>query len=716
MIPKNTQSEAAIVDSCCSTPGCCGESKPVSRRSFIGAVSLATAGAFLLPRMLMAGPFVAGDFQNLVPADKKLTDAWLKSLFERGEPTVYRGADLKYIGMPVGGICAGQLYLGGDGELWHWDIFNNQIATRSTHYKEPLLPTEGLDQGFALRILSGAPQETRPLNAKGFPGVTFCGEYPIAKVNYADAAFPLQTSLEAFSPFIPLNLADSSLPATVMKFTVKNTSSATITGELGGWLENSVGQKSGPLFRVMRVNRGRKTSGATMLECGFRESAVGAPQAERALMVFEDFEREDWGQWTVEGEAFGKGPTEGASRSNQKKLSGYKGRRRANSYAAKGDGATGKLTSAPFTIPRRFINFLIGGGNHMRPDGQVDAGINLLVGGKVVRNATGTNSDKMNLASWEVSDLEGQTAVIEILDQTPGSWGHIEVDQIEFSDRSPLITGSVSEQQDIGTLALALLEPASTDRVNPLLKGESAQACFTTPDAPEGERPADANKDHKIVGAVVRTFSLEPGASQEITFVLAWHFPNLVFPFVFSIGVASSDKTPVEKGRYYATQFASAPAVVDYVAKNSRRLIDDTQLWRDTWYDSTLPYWFLDRTVLNASTLATSTCYRFANGRFFGWEGVGCCVGTCTHVWHYEQAMGRLFPELDILLRERVDFNASVGFDAEKGVINTRGEKNRSQAVDGQAGTILRAYRDHLFSTDDAFLKRNWPQIKLATQ
>ena len=37
-------------------------------------------------------------------------------------------------------------------------------------------------------------------------------------------------------------------------------------------------------------------------------------------------------------------------------------------------------------------------------------------------------------------------------------------------------------------------------------------------------------------------------------------------------------------------------------------------------------------------------------------------------------------------------------------------------ATDGQAGTILRAYRDHQTSTDNAFLARNWNNIKLAMQ
>ncbi len=50
----------------------------------------------------MAGPFEAADFEKLVPADKKLSPDWVKSLFARGTKAVYRSAELEKIGMPVG--------------------------------------------------------------------------------------------------------------------------------------------------------------------------------------------------------------------------------------------------------------------------------------------------------------------------------------------------------------------------------------------------------------------------------------------------------------------------------------------------------------------------------------------------------------------------------------------------------------------------------------
>ena len=183
---------------------------------------------------VMAGPFTREDFDHLVRADKKLSPDWVKSLFERGTPEVLRGSELKFVGMPVGGIGAGQLYLGGDGRLWHWDIFNQFIFTGAEHYAKPMMPTSPLTQKFSLKL----GDKIVSLDRDGFSDVSFRGEYPIATVNYADASLPVAVELEAFSPFIPLNTDDSSLPATVFQFTVRNTSATPVEATLTGELEN----------------------------------------------------------------------------------------------------------------------------------------------------------------------------------------------------------------------------------------------------------------------------------------------------------------------------------------------------------------------------------------------------------------------------------------------------------------------------------------------
>ena len=197
------------------------------RREFLQLIGLGTA-ALLAESGFVAGPFAAEDAGQLVPLDKKLSPEWVRPLTARGEPEVYRGGETALIGMPVGGLCAGQLYLGGDGKLWHWDIFNQVIGTGDGHYAHPPKPDEPLDQGFAIRVEADGKAEERTLDRAGFPDVSFRGEYPIGKVEYKADGFPAAVTLEAFSPFIPLNVADSGLPAVVLHFTVKN------TGKLSG--------------------------------------------------------------------------------------------------------------------------------------------------------------------------------------------------------------------------------------------------------------------------------------------------------------------------------------------------------------------------------------------------------------------------------------------------------------------------------------------------
>jgi len=616
------------------------------------------------------------DFEHLVPADKKLAPDWVKSLFARGTPQVLRGGDLKYIGMPVGGIGAGHLYLGGAGQLWHWDIFNQHIFTGAEHYAKPMIPASPLRQGFALQI----GETVHSLDTDGFSDVSFRGEYPIATVKYADAKVPLAVTLEAFSPFIPLNTDESSFPATILQFTVSNTSAVPVEAVLRGELENGVCLNHRSFPGQLR-NQTVRDSGLTTLHCS-AESIAPATQS-RPDIAFEDWSKETYEGWQVSGTAFGSGPIKKTDIPSYQGDVGGDTPRVVNSHAsAPGDSvgakdnATGKLVSREFTIERNYLAFWIGGGK-ARAGSQF--GLTLFVAGQPVATVAGQDNNAMTLQHLDVRKWAGQRAHIEILDDVQGAWGNIGVGRITLTDHAGG-PEKLEELSDYGTMSLSLL-------------GKSADE--TSPDA-------TALFADKLSGSLGRKFKLAPGASTTVTFIIAWHFPNL------SLG------GPLKHaGRFYATKFNSAREVAKEIATHFDRLAGQTRLWRDTWCDSTLPYWFLDRTFLNTSILATATCYRFANGRFYGWEGVGDCPGTCGHVYQYAQAIARLFPDLERDVRQRVDFGLAQMPD---GAIHFRGEFNNFPAVDGQAGTILRALREHQMSADDQFLKHNWPGIKRAMQ
>lgn len=222
------------------------------------------------------------------------------------------------------------------------------------------------------------------------------------------------------------------------------------------------------------------------------------------------------------------------------------------------------------------------------------------------------------------------------------------------------------------------------------------------------------NNRNAQVGGIVQTYHLQPQKEINADFIISWYTPNICFdclpegsrPWQLN-GITVKDAAT----HFYTTQFKSAGEVAEYIAKHFDRLSSKTLLWKETWYNSSLPWWFLERTFVNISTLATTTTHRFQSGRYYAWEGVGCCHGNCTHVYQYAQAASRIFPELERDTRERIDLG--IGYDEKDGMIRIRGE-NTGPSVDGQAGTILRIYREHQMSRDDSFLKKNWPKIKKA--
>lgn len=160
---------------------------------------------------------------------------------------------------------------------------------------------------------------------------------------------------------------------------------------------------------------------------------VFAKDAERSDLILADFEQASYGDWTVEGNAFGTQPAMG-SLPGQMAVSGFQGKRLVNSFF-EGDKSTGTLTSPAIKLNRRYITFLIGGGGY-----EEETCLNLLVDGQVVRTATGPNrkpggSERLQRVYWDVQDMQGKSGVLQIVDQRTGGWGHINVDDIRASDQ-----------------------------------------------------------------------------------------------------------------------------------------------------------------------------------------------------------------------------------------------------------------------------------------
>lgn len=725
-----------------------------SSQTVISKTILVHSALVLCMTSLLAAEIYPND--RVIPEDKRLSSAWISSLTDRGEPeTVTSDVGLSHIGMPVGGLFCGTVYLGGDGNLWLWDIFNDnrqgvmprsliwngaKIRSRDgASYVHPdiVQPSpfkdgfpegnqagekedanefaghEQMVQGFAIKV----GDQIRPLDRQGWEKVAFTGTYPIGVVDYTDKNAPVSVRLEAFSPFIPLNTNDSSLPCTVMSFTVRNCTAQPLSGTIGGWLKNAVCCNSGTGLG-MRVNKA-EPSGKLPHVSMTAEESLQTVQAGREDLVLEDFERDDYGTWTVEGTAFGKAPLDNARIPPYMGNIGMHGSRAAVSHNVReggdvnaGDAHTGSLLSPEFTIDREYIRFLIAGGHKSGNAQEGRTGIELLIDGKSVCSMTGNNSNLLHPAAFPVKNFMGKKGRLRIFDEARGGWGNIIVDEIVLSDLPAPSSRPMKEEADFGSFCFALAKSGKgSGALAALPEKNMERALFGMDGSQQSESSARFDRSKPLAG-LTQEFTIPAWETVRIDFIIAWYFPNV---YLNTIGDAGRSGADGKKGlRHYASRFGNADDVALYVAGNMENLYGQTKLWRDTWYDSSLPFWFLDRTFANTSTLATTTCHRFTDGRFYAWEGVGACEGTCTHVWQYAQAPARLFPDIERVTRDRVDLG--IGFRDESGSIGMRAEHNMQSAIDGQCGRIMGMWREHTMSTDDSFLKSIWPRAKKAVQ
>ena len=220
------------------------------------------------------------------------------------------------------------------------------------------------------------------------------------------------------------------------------------------------------------------------------------------------------------------------------------------------------------------------------------------------------------------------------------------------------------------------------------------------------------------VAALCQRQTIAPGQSAVFTFVLAWNFPNRTPDWCGWSAPKGKGNTVI--GNYYATRFKSAWEAAQYAAKNLEDLEKRTRMFANALRESTLPDVVKEAASANLSTLASTTCFRTADGEFHGFEGSddfrGCCFGNCTHVWNYETATTFLFPSFARSLRK-----ASFGYSMDdaggmrfRQLLPDGYERFGFAAADGQMGQIMHAYLDWKLSGDNDWARAMWPRLQKA--
>lgn len=224
------------------------------------------------------------------------------------------------------------------------------------------------------------------------------------------------------------------------------------------------------------------------------------------------------------------------------------------------------------------------------------------------------------------------------------------------------------------------------------------------------------------IGSLALHRTLAPGEAGDFEFVLSWHVPNR--HRAWDPKGELYDQVVLN---HYATRFADAWDVARHVHDHLPELEASTRGFTDALFDSTLPAEVIDAAAASLSVARSTTCFMIDNGtpegQFLAWEGSfdheGSCLGTCTHVWNYAQTLAYVFPGLERSARRNeflteTEDNGRMHFRSQRVFGGKEPWDFAHPAVDGQLGTVLRAYREWRHSGDDTFLTELWPRIALA--
>jgi non-lysosomal glucosylceramidase len=226
------------------------DSENVNRRRFLeSAAAAAGSGLVAIGPAMPAEPVKPSvsfnsSAGNEIPFSRE-------ELFAGGATRVFEGRYLNEIAFPLGGIGTGTVSLGGRGQLRDWEIFNRPNKGGKLPFSFVALWCRAAGGQAHARVLetpapppfTGAHGYSR-IGGEGLPhleSARFFGCYPLARIEFADSKLPLRVQLEAFTPFVPLEVDDSALPCAVLRYELHSLARRPVDAAIAFSLLNPIG-------------------------------------------------------------------------------------------------------------------------------------------------------------------------------------------------------------------------------------------------------------------------------------------------------------------------------------------------------------------------------------------------------------------------------------------------------------------------------------------
>ena len=256
--------------------------KAQKRRSFLKSVVLSGSGVAVAP-IIQAGK----------PAETSITEnngQQKVPLPDRKYNGPYTGEYLSRVAFPIGGIGAGMFCLEGTGAISHMSIRN-----RPEIFHEPslfaALAVKGVKNG--VKVLEGQVADWKMFGQKGtgngaagstfglprFKQAEFMTRFPFSTIRLADPDIPLQVSVKGWSPFIPTDEDNSSLPVGGLEYTFVNKTTQPVDAVFSFNTKNFLADTAGALNRIAGTK-----NGFVLQQEGLKEK----PETEGHFAVFTD--------------------------------------------------------------------------------------------------------------------------------------------------------------------------------------------------------------------------------------------------------------------------------------------------------------------------------------------------------------------------------------------------------------------------------------------